>query len=161
MAANRTARTTRSTSAAATKTVEPTTPAPDTTPATPEAESTEEGTTTVALSHSHLVSKDPSEMHRDYAAWLQEVTGVEMDEAAIKVIQFVHATKMEYQKSDRNQALLAGRKQAWAKDRAAKAKADAKAKRAKLVKLAADLGLKVSDLEGVDPAQAAKVAKQA
>lgn len=146
MAANTTARTSAATKAAA---------APSA-PAQPE-----EATTTVALSHEHLVSKEASDMHRDYAAWLQEVTGIQMDEAAIKVIQLVHATKMEYQKSDRNQALLASRKQAWAKDRVAKAKADEKAKKAKLVKLAAELGLKVSDLEGVDPAQAAKVAKAA
>lgn len=47
----------------------------------------------------YLAEKDPTALHTDMAAWIEEVTGVEVDE---KTVQLVSVLRGVYQRSDRN-----------------------------------------------------------
>lgn len=49
----------------------------------------------------YLAEKEPTDLHYDMAAWIQEVTGIEMD---VKSVQAVAVLRMVYQRSDRNKA---------------------------------------------------------
>lgn len=47
----------------------------------------------------YLAEKDPTALHEDMAAWIEEVTGIEAD---LKTVQAVCVLRMVYQRSDRN-----------------------------------------------------------
>lgn len=49
----------------------------------------------------YLAEKDPTDLHEDFAAWLEEATGQEID---LKTVQAVCVLRMVYQRSDRNKA---------------------------------------------------------
>jgi hypothetical protein len=72
---------------------------------------------------------EPTELHKQFADWLKEKTGVDVD---LKTVQLVTTMRMDFQKSEENQTALAARKA-----EAAKKAEDAKAKR--LAKLEAEL----------------------
>lgn len=72
---------------------------------------------------------EPTELHKQFAAWLKERTGVEVD---LKTVQLVTTLRMDFQRSEENQTALKDRKAAAA----TKAETD-KAK--KLAKLEAEL----------------------
>lgn len=81
-----------------------------------------------------VAAKEPSDLHRNFAAWLQEQTGVEVD---LKTVQLVASLRHDFQRSDANQKdLQARRNQATTK--AAKAEA---AKKAKVLADAIAMGL--------------------
>jgi len=85
---------------------------------------------------------EPTELHKAFAKWIKEQTGFEPD---LKTVQLVTTLRMDFQKSDENQAALKERKEA-----AAKKEAEAKAKR--LAKLEAEL----AKLKGEDAADEPK-----
>lgn len=85
-----------------------------------------------------LADKEPTELHKNFAAWLQEQTGVEVD---LKTVQLVAVLRMDYQRSEANQASLKARQEAAAK----KEQARKEAKRQRLLKEAAALGLTFAD----------------
>lgn len=72
---------------------------------------------------------EPTELHKQFADWLKEKTGVDVD---LKTVQLVTTMRMDFQSSEENQAALKERKAA-----AAKKAEEAKAKR--LAKLEAEL----------------------
>lgn len=47
----------------------------------------------------YLAEKDPTDLHEDLAAWIEEITGIEAD---LKTVQAVCVLRMVYQRSDRN-----------------------------------------------------------
>lgn len=47
----------------------------------------------------YLAEKDPTDLHEDMAAWIEEITGIEAD---LKTVQAVCVLRMVYQRSDRN-----------------------------------------------------------
>lgn len=49
----------------------------------------------------YLAEKDPTDLHVDMAAWLEEVAGIKAD---LKTVQAVCVLRMVYQRSDRNKA---------------------------------------------------------
>ncbi|MEU0159649.1 hypothetical protein ABZ154_12590 [Streptomyces sp. NPDC006261] len=68
---------------------------------------------------------EPTELHKAFAAWLKEETGVDVD---LKTVQLACSMRMDFQKSETNQKDLQARKDAALK----KAEAAKVAKRAKL-----------------------------
>lgn len=149
MAANTTARKTpvRTTKAAAAKPMQPTEPVVDPTPADND------------QPFAYLVDKAPTSLHENYAAWLQEQTGMELSERDIKMIQMVCVTRNAFQKSDANQSDLSARKQAWQAAQNTRAKQQEAAKKARLAKLAAELGVEIAagaTVEAKELRQAAK-----
>ena len=85
-----------------------------------------------------LVDKDPSDLHERFAEWISETTGYE--DVDVKSVQMACALRIEFQKSDENQAVLAERR-AGAEEREAareeKRQAREDQKRADAVKAAA------------------------
>lgn len=81
-------------------------------------------------------ASEPTELHKNFALWIEERTGVKPD---LKTVQLACSMRMDFQRSEENQSHLTDRK---AKAAAAK-KASAAAKKAKLeaqlAKLKADL----------------------
>ena len=74
-------------------------------------------------------ASEPTELHKAFAQWIEDKTGVKPD---LKTVQLVTTLRMDFQRSDENQATLKARKV-----EAAKAAETAKAK--KLAKLEAEL----------------------
>ncbi|MFD5508425.1 hypothetical protein ACFWIB_11715 [Streptomyces sp. NPDC127051] len=74
----------------------------------------------------------PTELHKNFAAWLKAETGVDVD---LKTVQLACSMRMDFQASEANQADLAKRKKAAA-DKKQKAAAE---KRARLEKQLAAL----------------------
>ncbi|MFC8266995.1 hypothetical protein ACFUIZ_14900 [Streptomyces cinereoruber] len=64
---------------------------------------------------------EPTDLHRNFAAWLKEQTGVDVD---LKTVQLVCSMRMDFQRSEENQNDLQARKTAAAarKEKAAAAK---------------------------------------
>lgn len=85
---------------------------------------------------SRFLTKEPSDLHRNMAAWIKAETGYEPD---LKTVQIVCALRHTYQKSDANQKHLADRKTASA----SKAEERKAARLARLQKQAEALGVKV------------------
>jgi hypothetical protein len=84
-----------------------------------------------------LAEREPTQMHTDFADWIAEQTGVEVD---VKSIQLGTLLRGEFQKSEINQSRMAASKEAKeaaAEARAAKAEERAAAKAAKAEKAAA------------------------
>ena len=75
---------------------------------------------------------EPTELHKRFAEWIEKETGVKPD---LKTVQLAVALRMDFQRSDNNQASLTDRKAAAAKkeaDRVAKRKAQLEKELAKL-----------------------------
>lgn len=75
-----------------------------------------------------LVEKEPTQLHSDFTAYIQEQTGYEADE---KSVQLATILRMDFQKSDANQARLQAAKSAReqvAQERAERAEARKAAK---------------------------------
>lgn len=67
--------------------------------------------------YTYLADKEPTDLHKQMAEWMSEVTGVEV---TAKQAQIVSVLRHEHQRSDANQEMLAEkRKQASAKKAAA------------------------------------------
>jgi len=88
-----------------------------------------ENTTTNAKTFAERAAAEPTDLHVAFTAWLKEKTGIDVD---LKTVQLVTTMRMDFQKSDENQAALKDRKA-----NAAKKADEAKAKR--LAKLEAEL----------------------
>lgn len=87
---------------------------------------------------------EPTELHKNFKAWLEEHTGVEVD---LKTVQLACSMRMDFQKSEENQADLKARKQAAA-EKAAKAKAEKIAKaKAQIAKLEAEVAAETAAVE--------------
>jgi hypothetical protein len=74
-------------------------------------------------------ASEPTELHKAFAKWIEEKTGITPD---LKTVQLASVLRMDFQRSDENQAALKDRKA-----EAAKKAEEAKAKR--LAKLEAEL----------------------
>ena len=85
--------------------------------------------TTTAKTFAERAATEPTELHKNFAAWIKAQTGYDAD---LKTVQIVCAMRMDFQKSDENQNALKDRKA-----NAAKKAEEAKAK--KLAKLEAEL----------------------
>src|SRR3546814_13019037 len=72
---------------------------------------------------------EPTELHKQFAAWIEEKTGQKVD---LKTVQLASVLRMDFQRSDENQAALKERK-----DKAEQVEADRVAKRR--IKLEAEL----------------------
>jgi hypothetical protein len=80
-----------------------------------------------------MIEKEPTQLHQDFADWLEAETGYKPD---IKSVQLATVLRMDFQRSDRNQQSLESRRQAKIQaeqdrekrrqDRAAKKSAPAK-----------------------------------
>jgi hypothetical protein len=106
--------------------------------------------TTSKKSYADRAAAAPTELHKNFAAWIKEQTGVDVD---LKSLQLACSMRMDFQRSEANQADLQARKEAAAKKAAAeKAARIAKAK-AQLAKLQAEID---ADSAGSDPAPAKK-----
>jgi hypothetical protein len=85
-----------------------------------------------------MIEKEPTQLHQDFADWLEAETGYKPD---IKSVQLATVLRMDFQRSDRNQQSLEARRQAKIQaeqdrekrrqDRAAKKTAPAKKTAAK------------------------------
>lgn len=84
-----------------------------------------------------LAEKAPTDLHKNFAKWITEQTGVEVD---LKTVQLAVSLRMEFQASPENQKHLAARK-AEAKKQAAER---AKKQRERVLEQAKKLGLTVS-----------------
>lgn len=80
-----------------------------------------ENTATTAKTFAERAASDPTDLHKAFAEWLTEKTGVKVD---LKTVQLVTTMRMDFQKSDENQSALKERKA-----NAEKAKVEAAAKR--------------------------------
>lgn len=95
------------------------------------------------LENAYLATKEPSELHKNMAKWIEETTGYTPD---LKTVQMVCALRMDFQKSDANQNDLKARREAAAKRteeraaRAAKIAEEAKVRAEKLRKAATTKG---------------------
>ncbi|MFI0143840.1 hypothetical protein [Streptomyces globisporus] len=91
---------------------------------------------TNAKTFEERAASEPTELHKNFAEWLEIQTGIKPD---LKTVQLVCSMRMDFQRSEENQKHLADRKKAAA-DKAAKAKA-AKIAKAKetLAKLQAEI----------------------
>lgn len=85
--------------------------------------------TTSAKTFAERAATEPTELHKNFAAWIKEQTGYDAD---LKTVQIVCAMRMDFQKSEQNQAALKERKA-----NAAKKAEEAKAR--KLAKLEEEL----------------------
>lgn len=89
-----------------------------------------------AKSYSDRAASEPTDLHRNFAEWIEAKTGVKPD---LKTVQLAVSLRMDFQASPENQAHLKDRKAAAV----AKRKADAAARKAKLeaqlAKIQADL----------------------
>lgn len=81
-------------------------------------------------------ASEPTELHKAFAAWLEEQTGVKVD---LKTVQLATTMRMDFQRSDENQAHLAERKAAAKAKKDAAAAATRARKEAQLKKLQAEL----------------------
>lgn len=109
-----------------------------------------------AKSFAERAASEPTDLHRNFAAWLKEQTGVDVD---LKTVQLACSMRMDFQKSEENQDHLADRKQAAAAKKA-KAAADKKARLEKqLAALQAELAKETAPVQPASkPAPAAKKA---
>ena len=103
-------------------------------------EETEEA---VELEHGDLADKEPSHLHKAYAVWIEERTGVKVD---VKAVQLAVVLYQKYQKSPEN----AERREQEREEKEAKAEAE-KAEKAEKAKAA-----KAEKAEGADEAPAKK-----
>jgi hypothetical protein len=78
-----------------------------------------------AKSYADRAAAEPTDLHRNFAAWLKEQTGVDVD---LKTVQLACSMRMDFQSSPENQTDLAKRKAAAV----AKRKAEAASKKARL-----------------------------
>ncbi|AVP41398.1 hypothetical protein SEA_YARA_64 [Streptomyces phage Yara] len=60
----------------------------------------------------HLVDKEPTDLHKRFAAWLVENTGLDEDEIDLKSVQLACSLRIEFQRSPENQANLEARREA-------------------------------------------------
>lgn len=81
---------------------------------------------------------EPTDLHRNFAAWIKRETGVDVD---LKSVQLACTLRMDFQRSEDNQTELANRKQTAA------LKAQ-KAKLAKAARLEAQIAKLRAELEG-------------
>jgi hypothetical protein len=102
---------------------------------------------TSAQSLQDRAAHEPTDLHRNFAKWLKDNTGVDVD---LKTVQLACAMRMDFQRSEDNQADLAARKAAAAN------KAEA-AKRIKREKLEAQLAKIQAELEDKPKADEPKV----
>lgn len=141
MAANATTTARRTTAPAKKATTKATTPVPEQrTEKVETVEAQAQPQADTEFEYAYLMDKEPTQLHRNYQAWLRETTGVELD---LKTIQVVCVTRNAFQKSEANQKDLSTRQEAWKKAQAEKAKKQEAAKKAKLAELAKELGVKV------------------
>lgn len=97
---------------------------------------------TSAQSLQDRAAHEPTDLHKNFAEWLKVNTGVDVD---LKTVQLACSMRMDFQRSEDNQADLAARKAAAA------AKAEA-AKRMKRERLEAQLAKIQAELENKDEA---------
>lgn len=71
-----------------------------------------------------LADKEPTQLHQDFADYIQEQTGIEVD---VKAVQLATILRMDFQRSETNQARLQASKAA--REAAAQARADKRAAR--------------------------------
>lgn len=114
---------------------------------TVEAEAEETTEETVELEHGDLVDKEPSHLHKAYAVWIEERTGVAVD---VKAVQLAVVLYQKYQRSPEN----AERREQEREEKDAKA---AEAKEAR-DKAAAEKKAKL-EAERAEKAERAKTAK--
>jgi hypothetical protein len=98
--------------------------------------------TSKAQSFSERAANEPTQLHKDFAAWLKAETGVDVD---LKTVQLATALRMDFQKSETNQKAL--------KERLAKSAADKKASAEKRkAKLEAELAKLKGEVVAETPA---------
>lgn len=138
--------------------------------------------TTTKKTFAERAAVEPTELHKRFADWLKEQTGVDVD---LKTVQLVTTLRMDFQKSDDNQTALAERKAKAAEEAAKKATARKAKLIAELAKLngetvvaepvkveapvvektpedkAADAAFEKSRAQGGDHAEAAEAAQTA
>jgi hypothetical protein len=98
----------------------------------------------------------PTDLHKAFAAWITEKTGVEVD---LKTVQLVTTLRMDFQASPENQASLAERKakaEAKRKGAAERKKARLEAELAKL-RAGKEESPKVEEAAPVEPAEKVKL----
>ncbi|MFJ9551471.1 hypothetical protein [Streptomyces erythrochromogenes] len=100
---------------------------------------------TNAKSFEERAASEPTDLHKAFAHWIEMETGVKPD---LKTVQLVCSLRMDFQKSETNQADLAKRKKAAA-DKKAKAAAE---KRERLQKQLAKLQAELAETAEVEPA---------
>ena len=109
-----------------------------------------ENKTTNAKTFAERAAAEPTDLHKQFAAWIAEKTGVTPD---LKTVQLAVTLRMDFQRSEDNQEALVARKA-----KAADEKKAAAAKR--LAKLEAELAkLKGETVEEAAPAAPAEVAE--
>ncbi|MGO4428964.1 hypothetical protein AB4Z54_62105, partial [Streptomyces sp. MCAF7] len=109
---------------------------------------------TNAKSFAERAQSEPTDLHKNFAEWIKEQTGYEPD---LKTVQIVCAMRMDFQRSEENQADLKARKQAAAKKKADEAKARKAKLEAQLKKLQEELA--AEETAPVVPAAKAAPAK--
>lgn len=102
--------------------------------------------------YTYLAEKEPTDLHKEMAAWMTEVTGVPV---SAKQAQIVAVLRHEFQRSEVNQESLAKKR----KEAAARKVAAAKAKEAREKKLLADLQAKFAEDAKASKAKAAAAKK--
>ncbi|HSR50796.1 MAG TPA: hypothetical protein VLV83_08200 [Acidobacteriota bacterium] len=110
-----------------------------------------------AKSYTERAAAEPTDLHREFAAWIEEKTGQKVD---LKSIQLACTLRMEFQASPENQSSLKDRKAAAAKRKADAAKAKKARLEAQLLKLQAELAKGDESAEG-GPTAATKAAVKA
>lgn len=113
---------------------------------------------TNAKSFAERAQSEPTELHKNFAAWIEEQTGIKPD---LKTVQIVCSMRMDFQRSEENQTDLAKRKA----EAAAKRKKQAAEKRARLEaqlkKLQAELSEETAAVEPAEKPAAKKTAAKA
>jgi len=115
--------------------------------------------TTAKKTFAERAAAEPTELHKQFAAWIEAQTGIKPD---LKTVQLVTTLRMDFQKSDENQAALKERKVA-AEKKAAEALARKRAKlEAELAKLNGSTASedKADEAKPEEPAEAPKDASE-
>lgn len=113
-----------------------------------------------APQYAHLVDKEPTDLHKRFADWLVENTGLSEDEVDLKTVQLACSLRIPFQKSPENQASLESARAA-AEDRIEERAAKAEERAAKREQAAIDKAAKQAAAKAKKEADAEAKAKKA